>query len=240
MRRNGPTEPVRLTGPTGTELAGWPPHAAGARCCAPGAAPPAPDGRPASPGRPEPAPSGQLAGHGTAGPVAACGHARAVGRRMAGRGLLTGGLVPCGWLVTAGGHAYASQVTASLAPHQVLPGPVPGGLPLAALVPGGLPLAAPVPGSRHPAPTLLAMPGFPGRAGVGAGHHAATMAGPVALSPSPCPGPASFLAALPPWPGHGATTRASHVGREARRRGRPRRRRPARRLRADDPAVCPD
>jgi hypothetical protein len=41
---------------------------------------------------------------------------------MAGRALVTGGFLLCGWFLTGGGHAYASTITAAPAPHQLLAG----------------------------------------------------------------------------------------------------------------------
>ena len=150
MRSAGPAGPNRPAGPLRPEPADQPLHAAGARCCAPGAAWLAPQAQLASPGWP--AFNGQLAGHGTAGRSAAPRRARGHGWRMAGRGLVTGGFLLCGWLVTGAGHAYAAQITAPAAPHTVL-------------------TAGHAPAVQRPASTPLAPPSFPGRAGVGAGNH---------------------------------------------------------------------
>jgi hypothetical protein len=137
VRRTGPAEPVRLAGPIRPGPAQGPPHAGDARCCAPGAAWPAPE------------PSGQLAGHGTVGRLAvtdsaAPGRTRASGWRMVGRALVCGGFLLGGWLVTSAGHAYASQITAPPAPHQLLTGVLASGSgaahagpPLAVLPTGG-------------------------------------------------------------------------------------------------------
>ncbi len=200
MRKAGPTGPKRPGGPLRPEQADRPLHAAGARCCAPGAAWLAPDV--------------QQAGHGTAGPspapeCAAYRRARGHGWRMAGRGLVTGGFLLCGWLVTGAGHAYAAQVTAPAAPHEVLTG-IGTGSSLAGPDAGQ---AGQLPALQRPASMPLAVPSFPGDAGVGAGNHdtagpaaapapalsrtAAAMAGP-AVS-----GPAVSLASALSGPGAG-------------------------------------
>jgi hypothetical protein len=178
VRRTGPNEPKRLTGLTRHEQADQPLRTAGARCCAPGAAwqPSCPglagDGRLAS--------RGQLAGHGTAGRPAASGRAAhggcaaysGAGRhgwRMVGRGLITGGFLLCGWLVTGAGHAYAAQITAPPAPHLILAGQSPA--------------------AARPASAPLALPSFPGSAGAGAGSHdpAAARVSPAGLPSASAP-----------------------------------------------------
>ncbi len=231
VRSTGPTGPNRLAGPDRPEPAYRPLHAAGARCCAPGAAWLAPDAQLAGPGGP--ALQGQQAGHGTAGRFAApdCApdrRARGHGWRMAGRGLITGGFLLCGWLVTGAGHAYAAQITAPAAPHGILTG-----------IGTGAPLAGPDAARvlQRPASTPLAVPSFPSRAGVGAGNHsapglagasasavsaasglagpgapavssvsglaAATVSGPAAPAVSSVPGPAASLAPGPAGAGAG-------------------------------------
>ncbi len=166
MRRTGPTEPHRLAGPTRPEPAHEPLHAAGARCCAPGTTWRASD--PQLVGEGWPAPHGQLAGDGTADRSAASGRARGHGWRLVGRGLVTGGFLLCGWLATSAGHAYASQITAPAAPHVLLTG-----IPANALLAGSdAAQAGPSPVAQRPASTLLALPSFPGSAGVGAGNQA--------------------------------------------------------------------
>jgi hypothetical protein len=106
VRRNGPTEPYWLMGPTRPGPAEQPPHAAGARCYAPGAAWIVPESWPAAQGRP--ASSRQQAGYGTAGRCSS-GRTRGRGWRIAGRGLVTGGFLLCGWLVSCAGHAAAAE-----------------------------------------------------------------------------------------------------------------------------------
>jgi len=89
VRRIGPTEPHRLLGPTGSEPAAEPLHPAGVRCCTPSVAWRAPDP--------------QLTGHGTVGCSAASGPVRTRGEdwRIAGRGLVVGAFLLCGWLMTS-------------------------------------------------------------------------------------------------------------------------------------------
>jgi hypothetical protein len=113
VRRNGPTEPDRLVWPTRPGSALQPPHAAGARYCAPGAAWTVPESRPAAQGRPA---SSRQAGHGTTGRRSS-GRTRGHGWRIAGRGLVTGGFLLCGWLVTSAGHAAAAETATPAAPH---------------------------------------------------------------------------------------------------------------------------
>jgi hypothetical protein len=167
VRSAGPTGPNRLGGPLRPEPACRPLHAAGARCCAPGAAWLAPDVL--------------VAGHGTAGPTpapecAAYRRARGRGWRLAGRGLVSGGFLLCGWLVTGAGHAYAAQVTAPAAPHEVLSG-IGTSSSLAGPDAGQ---AGQLPAPQLPASAPLAVPSFPGDAGAGAGNH--NPAGPAAAS----------------------------------------------------------
>jgi hypothetical protein len=97
--------------------------------------------------------------------------------RMAGRGLITGGLMLCGWLAASSGHAYASAAMPPSAPHAHEAGV------LTSLTTAGSDatesMVRPVvhlTGIQHPASTLLAGPSFPGAAGVGAGNHAAAAA----------------------------------------------------------------
>ena len=171
MRRTGPIEPKRLAGPTRQEQADQPLRTAGARCCAPGVA--------WQPSRP------QLTGHGTAGLQAASDCAPGAGAgghgwRMVGRGLITGGFLLCGWLVTGAGHAYAAQITAPPAPHQILTGQFP---------------VAP-----RPASAPLALPSFPGSAGAGAGNQdpAVRNASPVSLTSLPPASGSSASASVRP------------------------------------------
>jgi hypothetical protein len=72
---------------------------------------------------------------------------------MVGRGLVSGGVLLCGWLITSG-HAYAAQITAPTVPHTNQAGVAPAG--------------------QHPASSLHAVPGDPGTAGAGAGSQAET------------------------------------------------------------------
>jgi hypothetical protein len=113
VRRNGPTEPDRLVWPTRPGPALQPPHAAGARCFAPSAAWTVPESWPAAQGRPA---SSRQAGHGTTGRRSS-GRTRGHGWRIAGRGLVTGGFLLCGWLVTSAGHAAAAETARPAAPH---------------------------------------------------------------------------------------------------------------------------
>ena len=93
---------------------------------------------------------------------------------MAGRGLVTGGFLLCGWLVTSAGHAAAAETATPAAPHDLVTaasqitgsGTTRPVLSSAASLPG-----APSRGSQRPASTLLALPSFPGQAGVGAGNQ---------------------------------------------------------------------
>jgi hypothetical protein len=187
VRRTGLMEPPRLHGPTGPEPADEPLHAAGARCCAPGAAWCAPDPELAA-GRSE-APDGQGTGHGTAGRPTVSRRAAARGWRMAGRGLITGGLMLCGWLAASAGHAYASQITAPSAPHghqaDLVTIVTTAGHEAAQSV---LRPAVHLTGAQRPASTLLAAPNFPGAAGAGAGNQDGAATAPVTALASRVPG----------------------------------------------------
>jgi hypothetical protein len=110
---------------------------------------------------------------------------------MAGRGLVTGGFLLCGWLVTGAGHAYAAQLTAQVAPHELVTVTGTGSLPAGpAVAPAGQP-----PVLERPALTSLALPSFPGEAGVSAGNHSpAGVAGALAPAGSPAPGTAGLAA----------------------------------------------
>jgi hypothetical protein len=171
VRRNGPTEPYRLMGPTRPGQAEQPPHAAGARCYAPGGAWIVPESRPATQGRP--ASSRQQAGDGTAGRCSS-GRTRGHGWRIAGRGLVTGGFLLCGWLVTSAGHADAAVTATPAAPHDLVSAAsqiTGSGVSRHALSSAASLLGTPYRGSQRPAPALPAVPRFPGRAGAGAGNQ---------------------------------------------------------------------
>jgi len=126
-------------------------------------------------------PQGWRTGHGMAGhPIVP-----RRGWRMAGRGLITGGLMLCGWLAASTGHAYAAQITAPPAAAQITAPLAPHGHQadiVTSVATAGEEAAQsalrPVvhltggrqrQDSDHPASTLLAAPSFPGAAGVGAG-----------------------------------------------------------------------
>jgi hypothetical protein len=131
----------------------------------------APQSWPAAQNRP--ASSQQQAGHGTTGRCSS-GRTRGHGWRIAGRGLVTGGFLLCGWLVTSAGHAAAAETAAPAAPHDLVTAASPTAgsgitrpaLSSAASLPGGPSL-----GGQRPASTLLALPSFPGQAGAGAGNQ---------------------------------------------------------------------
>ncbi|HEY1915910.1 MAG TPA: hypothetical protein VGH27_10085 [Streptosporangiaceae bacterium] len=80
---------------------------------------------------------------------------------MVGRGLVSGGFLLCGWLITSG-NAYAAQITAPTVPHTNQAGVAPA--------------------SQHPASSLHAEPGNSGTAGAGAGLQASTASLPTLVS----------------------------------------------------------
>jgi hypothetical protein len=151
LRRTGPIGPLW---PARREPALEPLPAASARDRAPGAAWAAPDAEPA--------------GNGTVGrsvPPWPGRCARAHGWRLISRGLVTGGVLICGWMLTGAAHAYASQITAPAAPHS-LSGSF-AEVPTAASSASGP--AGIAPAAKRPASALLALPGSPVSAGAGAG-----------------------------------------------------------------------
>ncbi|HEY3954408.1 MAG TPA: hypothetical protein VGM53_13610 [Streptosporangiaceae bacterium] len=208
MRRNGLTEPDRLMGPTRPGPAEQPPHAAGARCCASGVPWIAPKSWSAAQDRP--ASSQQQAGHGTAGRCSS-GRTRGHGWRIAGRSLVTGGFLLCGWLVTSAGHAAAAETATPAAPHDLVTAASPAVgsgtirpvLASTASLPG-----RPSPGSQRPASTLLALPSFPGQAGVGAGNQIVHSVGRRLTRPAAIVTPTGWLT-------HAVTTAATPAVRTA-------------------------
>jgi hypothetical protein len=164
VRRNGSVEPIRLAWPSRPEPGGLP--ADDARCCAVGSAWRAPQHYPA--GSAWPGSNCPPAGDGTLGRSAATGRGRGHGWRTVGRGLVSGGFLLCGWLITSTGHAYAAQITAPPVPHIN-----PAGIAVPLSTGPGTRAAGITPADQHPASSLHAVPSFSGHAGAGAGIHTA-------------------------------------------------------------------
>jgi hypothetical protein len=93
-----------------------------------------------------------LTGDGTAGRCGAYRLTRGQGWRIVGRGLVIGGFLLGGWLFSTSGHAYAAEVTAPSAPHN---------LPAGSQEAGASP-ALQLAGANRPASALLSTLGLPG------------------------------------------------------------------------------
>jgi hypothetical protein len=204
VRRTRAMEPTRLHGPSRPEPAEQPLPAAGARCCAPGAVWGASGPELTAGGRLD-APEGRGTGHGTAGRPST---SRRAHWRTAGRGLVTGGLILCGWLAASTGHAYAAQVTTLPASHGQPHGRQADIVTsvTAASQAAASRLLRPVVhltgararqwlALRHPASALLAVPGFAG-AGAGNQNRAATALAAGCLTHDPVTALASRVAGL--------------------------------------------